>query len=299
MLLPQVFHEIEKKIIDLLQKQSGLTPEKIVEQTGLSPDQVRRGIEWLRLKNLTSIKESKIIGYSLGKNGMESLEKGLPEKRLLDLIKNGISKIQDIQQQLGPIFGPAMGLCKKLNYIESDAGELRVTNYPKEFSGEKVLKKIGKNQITKSELEASELDFLLSRPDFLIENNVKIQEISLSKEAQNIDFTKTDSNAIDVEAKVPEVFVARTHPLKDTIDEIREIFVTLGFTEIYGNTTQPSFWNFDALFTPQDHPAREMQDTFYLDGLNAKKIAQPTEIRNVSQSHKKNWKYYWEINEAT
>jgi len=37
--------------------------------------------------------------------------------------------------------------------------------------------------------------------------------------------------------------------------------------------TQSSFWNFDALFTPQDHPARELQDTFYLDGISAKKIA--------------------------
>ena len=39
--------------------------------------------------------------------------------------------------------------------------------------------------------------------------------------------------------------------------------------------TQSSFWNFDALFTPQDHPARELQDTFYLDGINGKKNWNP------------------------
>ena len=98
--------------------------------------------------------------------------------------------------------------------------------------------------------------------------------------------------------EVPEIFVARTHPLKDTIDEIREIFVTLGFSEIIGNMTQSSFWNFDALFTPQDHPARELQDTFFLDGISAKKIANPEQIRKVSDSHKKNWRYQWDINEA-
>ena len=75
---------------------------------------------------------------------------------------------------------------------------------------------------------------------------------------QNLFRFQTLLVAIDVEAKVPEIFVARTHPLKDTIDEIREIFVTLGFSEIFGNMTQSSFWNFDALFTPQDHPAREL-----------------------------------------
>ena len=93
----------------------------------------------------------------------------------------------------------------------------------------------------------------------------------MSANAKDIDLDLAESGAIDVEADVPEIYVARTHPLKDTIDEIREIFVTLGFTEINGTLSQSSFWNFDALFTPQDHPARELQDTFYLDGISAKK----------------------------
>jgi len=45
---------------------------------------------------------------------------------------------------------------------------------------------------------------------------------------------------------------------------MRGILLEMGFTEIYGDIIQSSFWNFDALFQPQDHPAREMQDTFYL-----------------------------------
>jgi phenylalanyl-tRNA synthetase alpha chain len=46
---------------------------------------------------------------------------------------------------------------------------------------------------------------------------------------------------------------------------MRQIFLEMGFTEIKGDIIQSSFWNFDALFQPQDHPAREMQDTFHLD----------------------------------
>ena len=46
---------------------------------------------------------------------------------------------------------------------------------------------------------------------------------------------------------------------------MREIMLEMGFSEIKGEVVQSSFWNFDALFQPQDHPAREMQDTFYLD----------------------------------
>ena len=70
------------------------------------------------------------------------------------------------------------------------------------------------------------------------------------------------------------------------------------FQKIFGNLTQSSFWNFDALFTPQDHPARELQDTFYLDGVSAKKIGTARQIKNVSESHKSNWHYLWDINEA-
>ncbi|NIP35644.1 MAG: phenylalanine--tRNA ligase subunit alpha, partial [Thermoplasmata archaeon] len=40
----------------------------------------------------------------------------------------------------------------------------------------------------------------------------------------------------------------------------------MGFTEISGDFVQPAFWNMDALFTPQDHPARDLQDTLYLEG---------------------------------
>ena len=296
--MSQVFHEIEKKIISVLKTESKLTPEKLEKLTQLSRDQIRRGIEWLKLKELAIVNESKNTNFSLGKNGLESFQKGLPERRLLDLIKKNSMTISDLQKELGSVFGPAMGLAKRNDWISSNGNEISLKNYPSSLAGEKTLKQIGESTISESILEKNDLASLLKRPDFLVENIVKTKEISLSKNAQTLDITSSDSGAIDVEAKVPEVFVARTHPLKDTIDEIREIFVTLGFTEILGNMTQPSFWNFDALFTPQDHPARELQDTFYLDGISAKKIGTPEQIRKVSESHKKNWRYYWDINEA-
>jgi phenylalanyl-tRNA synthetase alpha chain len=294
----RVFHEIEKKIIAALKTESKLTPEKLEKLTKLSPDQVRRGIEWLKLKKLTVVDETKNVNFSLGKNGLESLRDGLPERRLLDLIKKGPMKISDLQNQLGSVFGPAMGLAKKNNWVESFGNEISLKNYPVSIPGEKTLKQIGEDKVPITKIDKDDLTSLLKRPEFLVENIVKTKEISLSKNAQTLDITNSTLGAIDVEAKVPEVYVARTHPLKDTIDEIREIFVTLGFTEIFGNITQPSFWNFDALFTPQDHPARELQDTFYLDGLSSKKIGTSEQIRNVSKSHKKGWRYHWDINEA-
>ncbi|MHA7734000.1 phenylalanine--tRNA ligase subunit alpha [Nitrosopumilus sp. S6] len=294
--MSQVFHDIEKKIITSLKDNPKQTPENLEESTKLSPDQIRRGIEWLKLKELANVDESQTSIVSLGKNGIESLEKGLPERRLLELLKTK-SKLSDLQKELGPVFGPAMGLARKNNWVDATADEITLKNPPDVLPGEKSLKQIRDQKISADTLDSNDLSGLLRRPDFVVEEIVKTKQITLTDSAKSINLDAS-SGGIDVEAKVPEVFVARTHPLKDTIDEIREIFVTLGFSEIYGNMTQSSFWNFDALFTPQDHPARELQDTFYLDGISAKKIATPEQIKKVSESHKKNWRYQWDINEA-
>jgi phenylalanyl-tRNA synthetase alpha chain len=295
--LSQVFHDIEKKIIISLRANPKQTPEMLEKSTQLSPDQIRRGIEWLKLKDLALVTESQTSMFSLGKNGTESFQKGLPERRLLNLLQNGPRKISDLQKELGSVFGPSMGLARKNNWVESTSEQISINKLPLDLPGEKTLKLIGNKKLSKTEIDFNDLSRLLSRPDFIVEDIIKTKEITLSDSAKDIELSDSTGD-IDVEAKVPEVFVAKTHPLKDTLDEIREIFVTLGFSEILGNMTQSSFWNFDALFTPQDHPARELQDTFYLDKMSAKKIGTSEQIRKVSESHKKNWRYQWDINEA-
>lgn len=295
--MSQVLHEIEKKIISSLKINENQTPEQLEESTKLSSDQIRRGIEWLRLKEIINVNETQKIFYRLGKNGLESLENGLPEKRLLQLLFDGPRNITDLQKELGPVFGPSIGLARKNNWIETNNNEISLKIKPDKIPGENTIQIIQKQKISIDALDKTEIEYLQKRPDFLEEEIEKIKEITLSESYKNIQVSDLPVG-IDVEAKVPQTFLGRTHPLKDTIDEIREIFVTLGFSEIIGNMTQSSFWNFDALFTPQDHPAREMQDTFYLDGILSKKIATPEQIKKVSASHKNNWKYSWDIRES-
>ena len=295
--MSQVFHDIEKKIISALKQESKLTPEQLENVTSLSSDQIRRGIEWLKLKGIIDVSENTQSIFSLGTNGLEAFEKGLPERRFLNFLKDGPKNLDDLQKKLGPVFGPAMGLAKKNNWIKFEGNIISLNQEPNQIPGEKSLQTIGNKKIPETELDRNDISALMKRPDFLLQSIIKNKEISLIESYKNIDVSSSD-DAIDVEAKVPDIFPARTHPLKDTIDEIREIFVTLGFTEIVGTLSQSSFWNFDALFTPQDHPAREMQDTFFLDGLLEKKLATSEQIKKVSESHKKNWRYYWDINEA-
>ena len=117
--MSQVFHDIEKKIILLLKENTKLTPEKIEKSSGLSPDQVRRGIEWLKLKNLANVEESKQVYLKLGTNGLEANSKGLPERQLINFLKEKPRNLNEIKNELKFIFGPAMGIARKNNWIET------------------------------------------------------------------------------------------------------------------------------------------------------------------------------------
>jgi phenylalanyl-tRNA synthetase alpha chain len=77
-------------------------------------------------------------------------------------------------------------------------------------------------------------------------------------------------NAETLDVTMPGVFrpQGRIHPLNSTMDRIIDIFVGLGYTVINGPEMETDYYNFEALNTPADHPARDMQDTFYLPDGN-------------------------------
>jgi phenylalanyl-tRNA synthetase alpha chain len=67
----------------------------------------------------------------------------------------------------------------------------------------------------------------------------------------------------DVKAFAPALFPGKRHPVMQLVERIRTIFMEMGFSEISGDFVESCFWDMDVLFIPQDHPARDMQDTFY------------------------------------
>lgn len=300
--MSQVLHPIEKQIIKSLKESKSSTPEKLVESTKLSIDQVRRGMEWLKLKGLADIQEIEKTFLRLGKNGLDAKNNGLPERKLVNEIQEGPKSFEEIRNVLKSDFNAAIANAKKNDWIQIEKGEssskISLKGKALPSPEEKLIDFLGAEEKLLNDIEDIEaLTLLKKRPDFITENSTKFKTISLSEKAKDID-VDSSTGAIDVEAKVPATYVARIHPLKETINEIREIFVSLGFSEVLGNLAQPSFWNFDALFTPQDHPAREMQDTFYLKDMKASKFATSTQINQVSRSHKKGWRYDWNMSEA-
>ena len=90
-----------------------------------------------------------------------------------------------------------------------------------------------------------------------------------------LDTKKTKLQAAELEAQLESETLDVTmpgygrplghkHPLSSTIDRILDIFVGLGYTVEEGLEIEEDYYNFEALNTPADHPARDMQDTFYL-----------------------------------
>ena len=69
----------------------------------------------------------------------------------------------------------------------------------------------------------------------------------------------------DVEAPAPMPTGGRRHPMQSLIERIRSVFLEMGCSEIEGDYVQSAGWIMDSLFIPQSHPARTMQDTFYLN----------------------------------
>ena len=80
------------------------------------------------------------------------------------------------------------------------------------------------------------------------------------------------------------------HPLNKVRHEFRQIFFEMGFEEMPTNRfVESGFWNFDALFVPQQHPARDLQDTFYISDPEAADAP-----RAVSEHDKADYEEYWE-----
>jgi phenylalanyl-tRNA synthetase alpha chain len=87
----------------------------------------------------------------------------------------------------------------------------------------------------------------------------------------------------DVTLAAKDIYPAKIHPLRKIIEQTRRAFLEMGFAEVVSPMVESAFWNFDALFQPQDHPARDMQDTFYMRDPATAPL--PTEWNGLQSVH--------------
>jgi phenylalanyl-tRNA synthetase alpha chain len=95
---------------------------------------------------------------------------------------------------------------------------------------------------------------------------------------------KLESEWVDLTLPAPGIRPGSLHPISKIQYEIEEVFTSMGFTVLDGPEVETEYNNFDALNIPPDHPARDMQDTFWLEGGNLLRThTSPVQVRGMKK----------------
>ena len=107
----------------------------------------------------------------------------------------------------------------------------------------------------------------------------------------------------DLFSQVPKINGGKKHFVNQATEYAKKIWLEMGFKEMTGPMVVSGFWNFDVLFTAQDHPVREMQDTFFIKDKNAW-IEDKEFMKKIKMAHEgkisgsKGWGYSWNEEDA-
>ncbi|OGJ13014.1 hypothetical protein A3K62_00495 [Candidatus Pacearchaeota archaeon RBG_16_35_8] len=306
--------------------------EDICRKSNLDKVSVTRSLTYLQNKGILNLSYNTKKIIDVGVNGALYRKKGLPERRLLHILnekriidlKNAAkeSKLSDDELKA------SIGTLKKKSMIEIKNDKIILGGNKGEISRKSVeelfIDSLPLEYDSLSEEQQNTLKTLQSRKDIVQITEEKTAEIELTELGKKLINTKlTADNLIeqinpeilqkeswkgkrfrryDVTSPIPTVSGGKRHFVNQAVDYARKIWTEMGFKEMTGDMITSSFWNFDALFTAQDHSVREMQDTFFIDKkteLPDKKI-----VKAVKEAHEKGvggskgWGYEWNEEEA-
>ncbi|MCL4479984.1 MAG: phenylalanine--tRNA ligase subunit alpha [Candidatus Thermoplasmatota archaeon] len=295
--------------------------EDQINITEMDARAISSAVSWLEKKGMIEVASTESRNYALGQEGIEYLNNGLPEERVYKyLLENGSSSIQAISDSLSEqITRVGVTQLAKLGFRPLN-GVLSISEDQKGkdiFSkGRKCLEDIRDGL----QPDAECIQYFRKRGTVIIERKVNTRKVKinlnglkylsreevpavgqltpqmLSGEAwKGIRFRRYDLNLSGESSKG-----AFLHPLTYLRNEVAQIFLQMGFSEMRGHFIEYSGWNMDALFIPQDHPAREMQDTFYLNSEVSVPYDHEDLIKRVGKVHESGigeytgWGYRWD-----
>jgi phenylalanyl-tRNA synthetase alpha chain len=119
-----------------------------------------------------------------------------------------------------------------------------------------------------------------------IKNEIQDTLSHQQKQLQQAEFNRQiEAETLDVTMPGVSYALGKSHPLQSTIDRVIDIFVGLGYSIAEGPQIESDYYNFTALNTPEDHPARDMQDTFYFeDGSLLRTHTSSVQIRYMEKN---------------
>ncbi len=120
-------------------------------------------------------------------------------------------------------------------------------------------------------------------------NELTPEDIEAGKETRDWNEILSSLRKYDVTLPAASIYPAKIHPLRKIIEQTRRAFLEMGFAEVASPMVESAFWNFDALFQPQDHPARDMQDTFYMRDPAEAPLPDEKIVKPVRRTHEDGW----------
>ncbi len=329
-------HPLERKVLPSLTAHTELS--KIIQATNLQEIEVMRALQWLENKKLLHIHTTKQPQIILEKNGLHYKQHGLPETAFLNVLTTEFQPLSIIAKKASlstEETTACIGLLRKKTAIELQKDKelaIKLTPIGKNLQHQPSLEETFLTHtfpLPISQLTSSDpiiLEDLKRRKDFITIQETKTISITLTEQGTQLitnhtsaiqkevinrltkemlktgSWTSQDFRSYDVEINVPKIHPGRKHFDNQALEYIKRIWLDLGFTEMTGNYVQSAFWDLDALFVPQDHPAREMQDTFYLDGKAKLPLSLLPKIKaaheNGANTGSTGWQYSFSTQES-
>jgi len=264
----------EKRLLAALAQEKKADAPVIAGRMDATPEAIVQWGHLLEDKGLAKIERIVDRQFVYTDEGKAYVQDGLPETRVLALVGSGTTmaelqkhaafKIGFGQLRKKGLITVSGGSVTKASGASTAADEAALKNPVSDSDRAKELLKRGILQETESvrytlAITPAGTQAVAAGLDLREETGTLTREQILSGEWKNLNLRKYDVTKLPKKA-----YPGKIHPYQRIIAEMREILLEMGFTELYGSIIQQSYWNFDALFQPQDHPAREMQDTFYL-----------------------------------
>jgi phenylalanyl-tRNA synthetase alpha chain len=285
---------------------------------------------------LSDVLKDSVELRELGQPVVELTAKGnalngiLPGTLLVKELRQNITDLDQLQTTLGEAFGLHYNALRKEQAVNLvTQGEAKTL----EILDRSILDTFEQRQQLFTDLSASgshlpttpssELTWLIQQ-DLIVQRGATDYAVSLLKSGEAIanlsltpaltpsvttltsalllsgDWQAASFKPYNIHDEVPDIAYGRPSILTQCIQRIRTIFLEMGFDEMAGCMVESTFWNFDALFTPQDHPAREIQDTFYLSQPQTLPLPADSDLINrVKQVHEQHYSATWTEAEAS
>lgn len=268
----------EKRLLKALARYGSADASLLAEDLSTDEGAV---VQWAHLasgRGLVQIRRDVCVEYHLTEEGRRYAADGLPERQVIDSIDD---EIQMAELSRHPLAKVAIGWMRKNGWITIEGGIARKaagitpstdeTALAQIASGDPDIADIGELKARGLVTVSEEVQWIISLTEAgasQVEQGLDLRpEVGTLTREQIISGSWRNESLRTYSLATPprRIYPGKAHPYRRILDDVRSLLLEMGFTEFSGDIVQSAFWNFDALFQPQDHPAREMQDTFYLD----------------------------------